>query len=335
MQSPTQSDATAESESEARVTELRERLREVEAARSEAEAAKERLAAEREELREERDTYQEKAQRLQSRVEELESEVERLRASLEDAGGGGGAATRTMPSSEALAGTNLFVRYETKGGATLEKLHEGAVDHDAMVENLRLEHHTSFDTEGLQVAGEPFEQFLRETVEYRFVRWIVADLLEEIRETGHEGGLQDLFDAIPEVDRVELHGAVDVEIQQNGDTRHEQEEFDVVLRDRMGNPLLVADLNTARDPASGEMMTSLVEAARRVEDTNDSLDSAFFVTTSYFQPDALETADDATGGGLLDRGKRESFVKLSRKRGFHLCLVETRDGNFHVNVPEL
>ena len=52
-------------------------------------------------------------------------------------------------------------------------------------------------------------------------------------------------------------------------------------------------------------------------------------------PDALETATEATGGGILSRDKRESFVRLSRKDGFHLCLVESRDGDFHFSVPDL
>lgn len=311
------------------VAQLRDQLRELEAAREEAEVAKERLAAE-------RDDYREETQRLESRVEQLEEEVERLEAELADARRrDDGTPTRTMPSTEALTGTNLFVRYETKGGATLENAHAGDVERDAVVENLRLEHHTSFDTEGLRVAGDRYETFLQETIEYRFVRWVVEDLLYEIRETGNEAALDELFDAIPEIDRAELRGSVSVEYQRDGEQHREQEQFDVVLRDRMGNPLLVADLNTSRDPATGEMMTDLVEAARLVKDTSDTLSSALLVTTSYFQPDALETANEATGGGLLNRGKRKSFVKLSRKRGFHLCLLETRDGNFHVNVPEL
>jgi len=59
------------------------------------------------------------------------------------------------------------------------------------------------------------------------------------------------------------------------------------------------------------------------------------VTESFFEPAALETTGTATSGGLLSREKRASFVKLSRKRGFHLCLVESRSGGFHLNVPEL
>ncbi|TKX77227.1 hypothetical protein EXE53_27735, partial [Halorubrum sp. SD626R] len=63
--------------------------------------------------------------------------------------------------------------------------------------------------------------------------------------------------------------------------------------------------------------------------------AAFAGTESFFEPGALETAGDAVGGGLFSRSKRASFVKLSRKRGYHLCLVEARDGGFHMTVPDL
>jgi hypothetical protein len=326
----------SETEPDPQVAELRERLHEARQAREEAETDRERLSARADDLESERDRYRERVQELESDVEALQAEVDRLEGALAEAEAGpGGPGGRTMAPDAALEGTNLFVRYDSKGGATLEKAHAGDVDREAFVENLRLEHHTSFDTEDLTVADQPYGAFLRSTIEYGFVRWVVEDLLYEIRETGHTGDLDRLFDALPKVDRAELYGTVSVVYTEDGEENREQQTFDVVLRDRMGNPLVVANLNDSRDPATGDEMTSLVGTARRVKETSDSLGAAFFVTASYFEPGALETAADATGGGLLGREKRASFVKLSRKSGFHLCLVETREGNFHVNVPEL
>jgi len=103
----------------------------------------------------------------------------------------------------------------------------------------------------------------------------------------------------------------------------------------MGNPLVVANVNDSREAATGELMNSLVDSASRVSESTDTLASAFLVTASFFEPEALETAAEATSGGLLSRDKRESFVKLSRKRGYHLCLAEARDSQFHLAVPEL
>ncbi|MFC6988273.1 hypothetical protein ACFQJD_05250 [Haloplanus sp. GCM10025708] len=83
------------------------------------------------------------------------------------------------------------------------------------------------------------------------------------------------------------------------------------------------------------MMQSLVDQATTVTEAVDSLAAAFFLTTSYFDPDAMEVTADATGGGLFSRTKRKSYVKISRTRGFHLCLAEARDGGFYLTVPDL
>jgi len=170
---------------------------------------------------------------------------------------------------------------------------------------------------------------------FQFVRWVVQDLLFEIRETGHTAGLTDLYDALPDVDRAELSGAVDTTYTEDGQETHGQESFDVVLRDRMGNPLLVANLNDSREAATQSMMEGLITAAERVGQSESSFGGAFLVTRSFFEPEALETASEATRGGLLSRNKRESFVSLSRKRGFHLCLVEARKQQFNLAVPDL
>jgi len=83
------------------------------------------------------------------------------------------------------------------------------------------------------------------------------------------------------------------------------------------------------------MMTDLVQRASRVGETSDTLAGAFLVTESFFEPAALETAEEATSSGLFSRDKRQSFVNLSRKGGYHLCLVEARNQEFHLAVPEL
>ncbi|MCO8245081.1 hypothetical protein [Haladaptatus sp. AB643] len=279
-----------------------------------------RAESERDELKAERD-------RLKERVEELQDELETLREK-----GPGITAERQLTPEQALAQTNFFVRYGSKAKGTLADAAAGDASRETIESNLQLEHHTQFDAEGIAVDGQEFEAFLHDSMEYTFVSWLVVDLLYEIIETGHQRGLGDLFEAIQEIDRIELHGNLVTEDEEGEET---ELTFDVILRDRMGNPLVVANINDSRDPATGEMMGSLVDAATSVASVNDELSAAFQVTKSFFEPAALETTEDATSGGLLTREKRESFVKLSRKRGYHLCLVESRNGEFHLTVPEL
>ncbi|MXR42033.1 hypothetical protein GRX01_11880 [Halobaculum sp. WSA2] len=317
---------------EALATARAERDRAVEGARE----AREQLESNEDEL----DRLREENARLSERVDELETELAETREELAEArerassgdGTDDGMPANAIPADRALAGTNLFVRYESKGGATLEKAHAGGASRSDVNDNLRLELHTDFDAADAAVEGRPFREFLTDTIEYGFVEWAVRELLYEIQSTGNESALRDLFDALPAVDRAELDGTVTVDDADGGATEHT---FDVVLRDRMGNPLVVADVTEGRDATTESMLDGLVGDASAVADADDHLAAGFYVTASFFDPGALEAAADATGGGLLSRGKRKSFVKLSRKQGFHLCLVESRDGEFHVNVPEL
>jgi FtsZ-binding cell division protein ZapB len=311
----------------------REAKQKLEAERDELAAERDGLAAERDELTAERDEYRKEAERLAERAESLESKVASLESRLEEAGVT--TADRSISPTEALDGTNLFVRYRSKSEGTLEDAHKGNADSDEVNDNLRLEHHTTFETEGVAVEGRPFEDYLADTVEYRFVRWVVRDLLYEIRETNHRNDLDRLYDAVPQIDRAELNGSVSLKYTEEGEEIREQQSFDVVLRDRMGNPLVAADLNDSRREATEDMMTELIDNASRLRESSDSMAAAFLVTSSFFDPGALEAASEATGGGLLRRSKRKSFVKVSRKRGYHLCLVESRNDEFHVTVPEL
>jgi len=317
--------------SDARTSEQRAELREREERIEELEAELADLRVQRDGLRDERDRLREEVESLEAEIANLEDEVERLRSRLND----GIEGRRRLSPEEALKGTDLFVRYGSKGGGTLEKAHGGEVEKDEVETNLRLEYHTQFEADEVAVDGQPFEAYLDGTVYKQFVEWAIGDVLYEIRDTGQTKGLKDLYDALPQVDRAELLGEVSVEYTEDGEQYSEQRAFDVVLRDRMGNPLLVADLNDSRNPATREMMSAIIGNATDVKETHDSLAASLLVTASFFEPGALEAADEAAGGGLLGGGSKRSYVRLSRKRGYHLLLVETRDGEFHINVPEL
>jgi hypothetical protein len=327
----TDTESGAEEGNSERIEELQALLTEREKEISRLESDLESAETERESLRRELETVREERDELAEQVEKLESELQRLEEEL-------GAATdaqQRMTPQEALSGTDVFVRYRSKGDATLEKAHQsGAVQQD-VTENLRLEKHTQFDADISAVGGREYDEFLEDTVSYKFVRWVVYDLLFEIQGTGHTETLSELYDALPKINRVELNGAVNVTYTEDGQENQGTETFDIVFRERMGDPLLVANINDSREGASEAMMENLITAAERVGRSSDQFASAFLVTESFFEPEALETVAEATRGGILSRDKRKSFVNLSRKQGYHLCLVEARNQNFHLEVPEL
>ena len=323
------SDATAD-----RVTELEERVETLEEQRDELVAAAEELEGERDRLQSENEELSSTIDRLRSRIEELETELERAREA--DAGGSEAtpAASTQLQPDRALADTNLFVRYASKSQPTLESAHGGESDRSDVAANLRLEHHTGFDAADVAVDGQPYEEFLAGTMEHRFVDWLTSTVLFEIRDTGNADGLGDLYDVIPEIDRAELDATISLQDDETEDVP-DQVRFDVVAFDKMGNPLLVANLNNSREPATQGMLEEMEEAASAVKANYPDLAAAVVVTSSYFEPGALEVAEQATSGGLLSRGSKLSYVNLSRKQGYHLCLIESRSEGFHMNVPEL
>jgi hypothetical protein len=337
----TESESEGQPDAE-RVADERRSLRE---ALEAAEVERDELVAEVEGLESRLETVTGERDDLRSRVAELESEIERLREALEQqetagtrtgAGAGGSASgqERLSPAA-AREGTNLFVRYRSKGKPTLEKAKEGKAEQGDVVENLQLEYHTTFDDEAATVDGEPYETFLYGTTEWGFVKWVVEELLYEIGRSGHRTDLAALFDRIPEIDRVQFDGEVPVTVDGENGPSHESRTFDLVFWDSMGDPLFVADVNTGRNATTAGMVGSLIEGARAVGDSKDTLGGAFYVTSSFFDPEALDAVGEETSGGLLSRNSKKSFVKLSRKRGYHLCLVEARGDEFHLSVPEL
>ncbi len=283
----------------------------------------ETLAEKVEELEDERD-------KLETERDKLQSEIQRQDTASQQSGHS--SQTVSLSPNEALEQTDLFIRYNSKSEATIEDVQNGEIDQSALASNLNLETHTRFSINDAVVDDQPFREFLNNRIEYQFVKWVTSELPFEIRNTGNEASLKELYHLLPRIDRVELNGELE------GTTTEEEEisrSFDVIIRDRMGEPLIVANINHDRDPADASMMDKLTDDASAISTTHDGLGGAFLVTASFFSPEALETAAEATDGGFLSRDKRKNYVKLSRKNGFHLCLIEARESAFHVTSPEL
>lgn len=276
------------------------------------------LEAERDNLIEERDHLDQRVSRLKERIAELES----------DATFTSNADTTELSPEKALSKTSLFVRYHTQNRATLTDAYHGEATPEEVNDNLTLEHHTSFDAENTVVDGQPFEQFLTDSIEFDVVSWIVRDLLHVIYNAGYEDDLAELYDYIPDIDRAALYARNTVD----GTSIH----FDVVCFDQRGDPLLVLNIHDSNEPTTETQLEALLDDAS-VAANQWPVTAALLVTTSYFEPPALDIADEATagGGGLFGGSKRSSYVRIGRKRGFHLCLVEARQRQFHVARPNL
>lgn len=284
------------------------------------------LERERDALQSERDDLVEERDRLESRIEQLEERIANLESS---SASGEREGTLELSPEEALSGTSLFVRYHSQSHATLNDAYQGDAHPEDVNENLILEQHTTFEAENAVVNGVPYEDFITDSVEYAVISWIVRDLFYDIYEAGYEDDLADLYDFIRDIDRAALHA-------DNTTDDGTSVFFDVVCFDQRGDPLIVVRIHDSRDPTTAREAESLLDEASAAAD-QWPLTAALLVTTSYFDASALDTAADATtgGGGLFSSSNRESYVRLSRKHGFHLCLVEARQQQFHVAVPKL
>ncbi|MFB6228262.1 MAG: hypothetical protein ABEH88_06790 [Halobacteriales archaeon] len=289
----------------------------------------ESLSAERDQLAENRERMTRGGGESESGAEsESSGEVESTGKFLAEQTGG----EESLSRRKAFAETDVFVRYDSRSRPTLADAHGGDGSLEAVSENRQLEIHTRFDASSVTVDGEPLESFLQDTLAYRFVAWLTGEFLFEIRDSGNETALRDLYDAIPKIDRAEFDETVDRR-GEGGDERGTV--FDIVFRSKTGEPLFLVDIDEGRDPTHGRLMSELIDRSGHVVEAGRSVAGVFLITASFFDAEAHETVREATKSGLFDRDSRASFVKTSRNDGYHACLVEARDDGFHLSRPDL
>ncbi len=322
----------------ARTAGAQTRVRTDEAAEPSREAAEEKLSeyeARIDELETTVDERETKIDELEAELEAVRAERDELKARLESMDTATDAGGRELSPDTALEGTSLFVRERERGAATLEDAHDGAADREAVSENLRIEYHTTFDSTDVTVEDQPFETWLRSTPPYAFAEWLVTELLFEIRSTNAQEGLSPLYDALPVIDRIGFEETIELGTDPESDDDLESAQFDIVARDKKGNPLVVANFDRSREPTRADTIQPFIADSSDVCEANETLAAAVSVSSSYFESDAMDITEEATSTSLLSRSKYRSYVKLARSNGYHLCLVEARNDTFDLTVPEL
>lgn len=265
--------------------------------------------------------------RLVDRQERTAATVRELEERLDRLVGRGDTpveAEQTVTPEVALEETTILVHYRSGSGPTLEAVREGATDRAAFADNLLLDPQTPFPADRTAVAGEAYGRFLRSTLEYRFVEWLLTEFTFELRDSRVRSKLRALDEAFPTVARAEFgaNAAVD------------GTDFDVVLRTREDSPLVVANLHDATDPPSESTTEAFIRDASATGEAAGTLAGAFLVTTSFVDGAATDPVQAATRSRLLGRDRRKSYVALS-SGGFHLFLVESGGETFHVAVPSI
>jgi hypothetical protein len=286
---------------------------------------------------------QDELEELRRRVATLEQQFQTLedRTAASSGGlGGDGSDTETTTErspTEALGATDCLLRYETRAGATIEELLEGNSTAEAVRENLRVETNTTLDTESVTVEGVPYEEFFAASLERRVVGWLLCELPSEIVATDSQSALGDLVDVLPTIDRIGFQESIDLGSlaeEPPDEEAPESVEFDLVAWGGDGHPRVVADLSRSADPVGEGPVSSLIARGKSVASQTD-LAAVLFATEGYYEADARQAVEATTGGGLLARNNRASYVKMPRKRGFHCCLAEAYDDAIHLTVPEL
>ena len=276
------------------------------------------------------DDQQRQIEGLREQVATLEETVTRQQAQLE---GEDLVETEELPERAAFEQTNLFIRYQDKAGPSLRDFRMQNAAISKVRENLTVEYHTHFDASTTTVAGELFEEYLHGATEYRFIHWVTGDLLALIETTGNRGAMGPLFEAVTAIDRVELYGTVSTTVA--GEEEPISRPFDIIARNQVGDPLIVADVNTTPTATTRAMTESMTEKIADVAPALPDIAAGFYVTESFYDPGALQVVADQISGGIFPRTTKRSYVRLGRGRGFHLCLTERRGEQFYLNVPDL
>ncbi len=187
------------------------------------------------------------------------------------------------------------------------------------------------------------QEHIRNTLEFKFVRYFFSDFFYSIAETGNNVSLKKIWNNIPRVRTVRFY--------QKFHEGHVEHDFDLIMEDGSGN-ILFAIRHTERAPRAYEIdiFVKQLENIKQTLNNWGSLKAGIFISTRRFEKEALATANkirvagagvksmfEKVGGSKVPRMlvAPKGFIRTENNSGFHLCLISQDDDSFEVDFPKL
>ncbi len=162
----------------------------------------------------------------------------------------------------------------------------------------------------------------------RFLEWMLQVLPRVMVEQRRSDAWKYLADWLLLIDRVRLHA--DVELPNSG----KRESFDLVTSDADGKILHLGCRVDAVDVDGFNRFLERVLATKEAHKKGGDIGGVFLISQSFSEP-VLEAYRKSLHRGLgnrllgIDKSMGyDGFVRVGARRGFHLLLVEERDGGF-------
>ena len=187
------------------------------------------------------------------------------------------------------------------------------------------------------------QEHIRNTLEFKFVRYFFSDYFFNIAETGNNVSLKKIWNNIPRVKTVKFY--------QKFHEGHVEHDFDVIMEDGSGN-ILFAIRHTERAPRAYEIdiFVKQLENIKHTLNEWGSLKAGIFISTRGFEKEALAAAKKITAAGAGVKSMFEKvgglkvpemlvapkgFIRTKNNSGFHLCLISQDDDSFEIDFPKL
>lgn len=162
-----------------------------------------------------------------------------------------------------------------------------------------------------------------------FFEWMLGDLPHFLVDRQRSAGWKYLSDWLLLIRKARFY----TKVTRPGTS--ETDAFDLVTEDRNGKILHLGQRLGFVDTARFQQFVDRAIAAKEARTKQGDIGGAFLISPSFSAP-VMDAYKTLLHQGLsnrwlgIDRSKGyEGFVRLSARRGFHLLLVEERDGAFH------
>jgi hypothetical protein len=168
-----------------------------------------------------------------------------------------------------------------------------------------------------------------------FLQWMTSELVPYIAERKRASGWKYLVDWIALIRTVRLHHELP------RPSSRETDRFDLVTFEESGKVLHVCERVSEGTLEAVDRFVLRAIAAKTARIKAGDIGAAILIA-----PELSQAALEAYGGGEREEPPwemamselhtgYEGFVRLGPRRGFHLLLVQERDGRFHPVLPDI
>lgn len=234
---------------------------------------------------------------------------------------------QNIPEEQAIDKTRIKIQYPMNTRTLKQAVENPNKSVTDIINKLHINPKPTFDKTKSLINGVEYDEFIKTTVNYKFLIWLINDFYPELLEpeSPNINGVKHMISRIDGLYNNANLKADDIKTQV----------YDSIIYERDGNPTGVVKIFNSETTVSLSDIQDIVNDLKPISDNMSQALNIFILAKDTYDPGIRKDINNiVSDGGLIRKEDRDALIQTPNGGEMHICLFESYNDSYNLIYPD-